>query len=217
MYMEIYFLGHSSFKLKGKTTSVVIDPFDPKNVGLKYSGVEGDIVTVSHNHDDHNQSQLVAGARKILKGPGEYEIQGVTVLGFPSYHDDKKGEEKGKNTIYVYEIDGLRLCHLGDLGHQLSESLIGDIGDIDILMIPVGGGSSLNSESAVKVAQAIEPRIIIPMHYQEEGLNQTNFGHLNTYDEFVKDMGLPVETLPKLSIKKEEFGEEQKVVVLERK
>ena len=128
--MEISFLGHSSFKLKGKTGSVVTDPFDPQMVGLKYSGVEGDIVTVSHEHDDHNRVSLVKGAKKVISGPGEYEILGISILGFPSFHDDRKGSVRGKNTIYVFEIDGLRLAHLGDLGHALSEELVEDLGDM---------------------------------------------------------------------------------------
>jgi len=215
--MDITFLGHASFKLKGRTASVVIDPFDPKFVGLKYTGIDGDIVTISHQHDDHNQSSLVVGARKVITGPGEYEIQGVTVLGFPTFHDNEKGASKGKNTIYVYEMDALRLCHLGDLGHELSEDLVGEIGDIDVLMIPVGGGASLDPETAVKVVQAVEPKYVLPMHYQEVGMNQETFGHLKGVEIFNKEMGLPVETLPKLSLKIEELGEEQKVVVLERK
>ncbi len=215
--MDIISLGHSSFRFKGKSASVVTDPYDPKMVGLKYSGVEGDIVTVSHNHHDHNQASLVKNAKKTVAGPGEYEIMGVSILGFASYHDDAKGEKRGQNTIFVFEMDDLRLCHLGDLGHELSEDLIEALGDIDVLFVPVGGEFTLGPEAAVRVVQAVEPAITIPMHYQEPGISQENFKALAPVEAFLKEVGLTVERLPKLTVKKEDLGEDQKVVVLEKK
>ena len=215
--MDIVYLGHSSFRLKGKNAAVVTDPFDPKMVGLRYSGVEGDIVTISHNHGDHNQAALVKNVKKTVMGPGEYEIMGVSILGFASFHDDAKGEKRGVNTIYVFEMDDLRLCHLGDLGHELSEDLVESLGDIDVLFVPVGGEFTIGPESAVKVVQAVEPAITIPMHYQAPGLNPESFKALAPVDDFLKEVGLTVERLPKLSIRKEDLGEDQKVVVLEKK
>ena len=215
--MEITFLGHSSFKLKGKTGSVVTDPFDPQMVGFKYAGVEGDIVTVSHEHDDHNRASLVKGAKRVISGPGEYEILGISILGFPSFHDDKEGSVRGKNTIYVFEIDGLRIAHLGDLGHALSEELVEDLGDIDILMVPVGGEYTIGPNEATNVVSAIEPTIVIPMHYQMPGLKSETFSKLTPVDSFLKEVGLTSENLPKLIVKKEELGEDKKVVVLEKK
>lgn len=215
--MEITFLGHSSFKLKGKTGSVVTDPFDPQMVGLKYAGVEGDIVTVSHEHDDHNRVSQVMGVRKVISGPGEYEILGISILGFPSFHDDKGGSLRGKNTIYVFEIDGLRLAHLGDLGHALSEELVEDLGDIDILMVPVGGEYTIGPDGAANVVSAIEPTIVIPMHYQMPGLKLETFSKLSGVEPFLKEVGLSSVNLPKLILKKEELGEDKKVVVLEKK
>jgi L-ascorbate metabolism protein UlaG (beta-lactamase superfamily) len=215
--MEIIYLGHSSFKLKGRTATVITDPYDSQMVGLKFAPVEAEIVTVSHNHNDHNQVGLVKNAKKVISGPGEYEIMGVSVLGFPSFHDTQKGSQRGQNTIYVFEIDSLRLAHLGDLGHRVSEELVEDLGHIDILFIPVGGTFTIGPEEAVSVVQAIEPAIIIPMHYLVPGLNPATFSGLKPVDAFLKEVGLSVLTLPKLSIKKEELGEEQKVVVLEKK
>ena len=214
--MDIIYLGHSSFKIKSKTASVVTDPFDPKMVGLKFSPVEADIVTVSHNHDDHNQSRLVKNARKIIDGPGEYEIQGISIIGFSCFHDNKKGEESGTNIIFVYEVDGLRIAHLGDLGHNLSQELIEDLGDIDILMIPVGG-VFLKLPTVLEIIQSIEPSIVIPMHFKVEGMNVEVFSKFEPVESFLKEVSLPVEKLPKLSLKKEELGEDQKVVVLEKK
>lgn len=215
--MDIVYLGHSSFRLKGRNAVVVTDPFDPKMVGLRYSGVEGDIVTVSHNHGDHNQAALVKNSKKTVIGPGEYEIMGVSILGFAAYHDEAKGEKRGPNTVYVFEMDDLRLCHLGDLGHELSEDLVESLGDIDILFVPVGGEFTIGAEAAVKVVQAVEPKITIPMHYQVSGLNQESFKGLAPVDDFLKEAGVTVERLPKLTIKKEDLGEDQKVVVLEKK
>lgn len=210
--MDITFLGHSSFRLKGRTAAVVTDPFDPQMVGLKYSGVEGDIVTISHDHHDHNRADLVKGVKRIINGPGEYEMMGVSILGFTSFHDNKKGQERGRNTIYVIEMDGVRLAHLGDLGHELSEELVEDLGDIDVLFTPVGGVYTIGPGEAVNVVQAVEPSLILPMHFQAPGLDK-----LAPVDAFLKEIGLAVERMGKLSVKKEDLGEEQKVVVLEKK
>ncbi|MCX7928313.1 MAG: MBL fold metallo-hydrolase [Patescibacteria group bacterium] len=215
--MDITYLGHSSFKLKGKSATVVTDPFDPAFVGIKFPTTEADIVCVSHQHADHNYLQGVANAKKVIDAPGEYEVMGVSFLGFPSYHDDKKGELRGKNTIFVIEIDGFRIAHLGDLGHVLSDQLIEEMGSIDILLIPTGGVYTIDSEVAAKVAQDIDAPIVVPMHYKSEGLSQSAFGMLEEVSEFVKAYAMPVETLDKLSIKKSDVAEERKIVIFNRK
>lgn len=216
--MDIFYSGHSSFRLKGKTATVVTDPFDPKMVGFKYPSTEADIVTISHDHDDHNKADLIKADPKIISGPGEYEIKEVTILGFPSFHDSKKGEERGKNTIYVFEIDGIRVCHLGDLGEKLSETLIEALGEIDVLLIPVGGTYTIGSREAVELVQDIEPSYVLPMHFLADGMNKTSFEKLEPVDPFLREVGLTVEKMPKLSIKKEEIDTEvQKVILLERK
>lgn len=215
--MEIVFLGHASFRLKGKTASVVTDPFDAKMVGLKYPSTEADIVTVSHQHEDHNQITNVKSVQRVIEGPGEYEVAGISIIGFQSFHDDKNGELRGKNTIYVIELDGIRIAHLGDLGHKISEDMLEEIGTIDILMIPVGGEYTIGPSLAAEIVRDIEPKIAIPMHYLVEGMDQQAFGKLSDVDSFLKETGMPVEKLPKLSTKKEELAEEQKVVVLNRK
>jgi len=215
--MDITFLGHSSFRLKGKTATVVTDPFDPEVVGLKFPKVAADIVTVSHQHEDHNQADLVKGVKRLVSGPGEYEIMGVSIIGIPTFHDEKKGAKRGKNTIYVYEMDGLRLVHLGDLGHKLHEKILEKIGDIDILMVPVGGEYTIGPTEAVEVARAIEPKMVIPMHYQMPGLNPATFAKLSSTKPFLAEIGLLVEKTDKLSVKKENIGEESKVILLEKK
>lgn len=216
--MDIIFLGHSSFKIKGKNISLITDPFDPAMVGLKYPKNEADLVTVSHDHPDHNQVDQVTVGKRVIKGPGEYEIAGTSILGFQTYHDNTKGSERGKNTIYVIEMDGLRLCHLGDLGHKLSDALVEDIGQIDVLMVPVGGEYTVGPTEAVDVVQSIEPGIVLPMHYQMPGLDPKTFEKLQPVEQFLNQLGSSSETLPKLSIKEGELLQgEQKVIILERK
>lgn len=217
--MDITYLGHSSFRIKTKTDTVVTDPFDSKMVGFKYSGVDAEIVTVSHKHPDHNAVDKVSGIKKVLEGPGEYEIGGVSIIGYPSFHDNKKGEERGKNTIYVIEADGLRIAHLGDLGHTLDDDLVNEMGSIDVLMIPVGGVYTIGPKEAAEVAGKIDPYFVIPMHYRDEGINLSEFEKLEPKETFLKEIGQPVEVLPKLTIKKEDIIDDQstKVIVLERK
>jgi L-ascorbate metabolism protein UlaG (beta-lactamase superfamily) len=219
MQMEITFLGHSSFKIKTKTATVITDPFDPQMVGLKYSGVEGEIITVSHSHKDHNAVEKVGGMKKVLEGPGEYEVMGVSVIGYPSFHDAKSGAERGKNTVFVIEAEGLRIAHLGDLGHTLSDDLVNEIGSIDILMIPVGGKFTIGPKEAVEIVGKIDPYFIIPMHYLEPGLNAQTFEGIEPVDAFLKEVGMTVERLPKFSLKKEDILEDQgsKVIILEKK
>lgn len=213
--MEIIFLGHSAFHIKGKSASLVSDPFDPQMVGIRFPKVSANIVTISHDHKDHNKAELVADVKKVISGPGEYEVEGISVIGLGSYHDNKKGEERGKNTIYVYEVDGLRLAHLGDLGHELSEGDINNIGTIDILMIPVGGIYTIGPKEAAEVSRSIEPRIIIPMHYGMPGLNPASFGNLVDEKPFISAMGLPSRVEKKLSIKADQMPEDsQEIVVL---
>lgn len=214
--MDISYLGHSAFKIKGRTTSIVTDPFDAATVGLKFPKVEADVVTVSHDHNDHNQAALISGVKRVLDGPGEYEISGTSFIGIPSFHDAKKGEERGKNTIFVIEMEGLRLCHLGDLGHPLNEEALSQIGDVDILFVPVGGKFTLGPKEAVEVVKGVEPKVIIPMHYLQDGMNQETFGSLARLDEFLSEMGLKTLRLPRFSTRAGELSsEDEYIVVLE--
>lgn len=213
--MDIVYFGHSSFKISGRDASVVTDPFNPTMLGIRYPKVSADIVTVSHDHEDHNYVSAVSDVHKIISGPGEYEVRGISIIGIGTYHDDKKGTERGNNTIYVYEVDGIRIAHLGDLGHKLSESQINLIGDIDVLMVPVGGVYTIDAQTAIEVTQSIEPNIIIPMHYKIPGLKEDVFGELLEATKFTSALGAQVEEMPKLSLKPGAVSEnEQRTVVL---
>ena len=214
--MDIIYLGHSCFKISGKDATVVTDPFDSETVGIKFPKVTADIVTVSHNHPDHNFLENVENPHKIISGPGEYEVRGISILGFPSFHDNKKGDERGENTIYVFEVDGTRIAHLGDLGHILEESTVTNIGNIDVLLVPIGGNFTIDPKDAVAVTRAIEPKIVVPMHYRSTDSPEM-FSSLATVDDFVKALGTTPEKLKKLSIKPGSLtSEEMKLVILEK-
>jgi len=211
--MDITFLGHASFKLKGKHTGVITDPYDP-SIGLKYPRAEADIVTVSHDHHDHSAVSQVGGEPFVVGGPGEYEIKGVRIVGVPSFHDEKKGTIRGKNTIYNIQTDNLFICHLGDLGQsELVSEQLEAIGQVDILLIPVGGVYTIDAQGAAKIAASLEPKIVIPMHYADPGSNLK----LEPVDKFLKEMGAEkVEPQAKLSITTDKLPEELVVVVLEK-
>lgn len=216
--MEITYLGHSSFKIKGKSATVITDPFDPVMVGLKFPPQEADIVTISHDHNDHNYLSVVQNPKKVITGPGEYEVSGVSILGISSFHDDKKGEERGKNTVYVIEIDQFRIAHLGDLGHNLTEGQLGELGEIDILMIPVGGVFTIDAQTAAELAKKIDPIAILPMHYADPALGES-FAGLAPVDDFIKNLGMQAENLPKLVVKEPLAweNEQQHVYILDKK
>lgn len=216
--MDITYLGHSSFKIKGRQASIVTDPYDSQMVGIKFSKIDADIVTISHHHADHDRADGVSAVKKVVDGPGEYEISGVSIIGLPSFHDNKKGADRGKNTIYVIEMDNLRLLHLGDLGHTLNENQIKEIGDIDILFVPVGGFYTLGPKEAVEVLKQIGPSIVIPMHYKMQGVDSQLSQKLSPVEDFLTLSGLRVEKLPKLNIKEGDLGgDEEYAVVLEKK
>jgi L-ascorbate metabolism protein UlaG (beta-lactamase superfamily) len=215
--MEIYPLGHASFKLRGKSVTVVTDPYDGSKVGIKFpKNVEADVVTVSHDHVDHNFVEGVGGTPFVIKGPGEYEIKGASVIGVRAFHDAENGATRGANTLYRIEIDGVRIVHLGDLGHTLSSAQVDALDGIDVLMIPVGGVYSLDAVKASEVIADLEPKIVIPMHYLRAGLNPEVFGQLGTLEAFFKQMGKePVAPIAKLAVAKDKVPQEMQIVVLE--
>lgn len=212
--MEIIYLGHSSFRIKGKTVTVVTDPYLAESTGLKFpKGIEANIVTLSHAHDDHNQASLIGGAPKVISGPGEYEIAGVSIFGTASHHDNKQGEERGANTIYTMTIDGVNVCHLGDLGHKLTDDQLDQIGNVDLLFVPVGGVYTIDAGEANEVVTEIEPKIVIPMHYKVEGLKY----QLAPVEDFVKEIGIAPVGDNKFTIMSDKIPEETQLVVLERR
>lgn len=217
--MDLYWYGQAMFRLKGKTQTVIIDPFDPDFVGLKLPKErEADVVLSSHNHQDHNFTQSLlnpqGGQPPVFIHPGEYEVGGVVITAISSFHDDTQGSQRGLNTIFHLLFDNLNIVHLGDLGqYKLSEDQIAQIGETDILLIPVGSVYTINGKVAAGIVAQLEPKIIIPMHYFWEGLKF----QLEKVDNFLKEMGVEgVIPQPKLSITKEKLPEEPMVVVLSK-
>jgi L-ascorbate metabolism protein UlaG (beta-lactamase superfamily) len=182
--MEITWLGHACFRLRGKEGTVVTDPFG-KDIGLSLPRMQADIVTVSHEHGRHNHATAIGGSPHIITGPGEYEIKNIFVTGIAAYHDAENGKSRGKVTIYLIEMEDLIVCHVGDLGHVLAQEQIEAIGHVDVLLIPVGGGNSLTAAEASEVIGLLEPRAVIPMHYQTAGLSTT----LDPLSRFTKVIG----------------------------
>lgn len=213
--MDIVYLGHSSFRLKGKKATLVTDPFTPESTGLKFPKVDGDIVTISHNHADHNNVSAVEGTPQIVDGPGEYEIAEVSIFGIHTAHDNKNGEERGPNTVYVISIDGVVVCHLGDLGHKLSQEQLEEIGNVDVLFVPVGGVYTIDPQEAVGVVSSIEPKVIIPMHYKVSGMKEDVYGGLGTVEDFVKEIGMEPVRTDKFTVAPEKLPEDRQLVVLE--
>ena len=214
--MDIKYLGHSSFFIRTRDAKIVTDPFNPAAVGLKYPKTEADLVTLSHLHDDHNYREGIKGEPLFVDWPGEFEKNKVRVFGYQTYHDKKKGEERGLNTMFKFEADNLSILHCGDLGHLLDDSTVEEIGSVDILLIPTGGFYSLTAQEAAKVVNEIEPSLVIPMHYQQPGMNQEIFSNLQPVGDFLKEIGAEdTQAIDKLTIKKEDLNpEDLKVVVM---
>lgn len=216
--MEIKYVGHASFLIKTKNARIVTDPFESNYIGIKFPKTEADIVTVSHSHNDHNGSAQIGGNPIILDWPGEYEKLSVRVFGFPSFHDKTQGSERGENVMYKFEVEGISVLHCGDLGHIPDNDFIDNIGEVDILMVPVGGFYTIDATEAVALVKKIDPSIVLPMHYNAFDLKPEIFGQMTDINEFLKQNGVEAaEPIDKLVVKKEELVDDTtKIVVLSR-
>jgi L-ascorbate metabolism protein UlaG (beta-lactamase superfamily) len=231
--MTIQYLNHSSFLIKTKYAGnsqikVVIDPFDD-STGFKFKSTEADIVLVSHNHKDHANvagikglephdlinDDIVAETDKpfIISTPGEFEIKGVHIKGIQSFHDGTQGKDRGPNIIYTIRNEGFSVCHLGDLGHMIDQKHVEEIGDVDVLLLPVGGVFTIGPETATEVISAIEPSIVIPMHYKTEK-HSSEFAELSTLQDFAKEYGQEDFTLKDILDVSKSVEEGTKMVVL---
>jgi len=168
--MKIKWLGHASFLITSDAgTKIITDPYVAGG-GLRYGEIEesADIVTVSHGHGDHNNVAAVQGNPAVVKEVAPVELKGIKFNGIPTYHDSAGGKERGNNIIFCFEVDGMRVCHLGDLGHQLGDKEVAELGKVDILLIPVGGFFTIDASVATEVCSKLTPRVIIPMHYKND-------------------------------------------------
>ncbi|OGY46645.1 MAG: hypothetical protein A2840_00640 [Candidatus Buchananbacteria bacterium RIFCSPHIGHO2_01_FULL_47_11b] len=216
--MYITWFGQSCFKIQGDQSTLVTDPFD-KSYGLKVPRLAADIVTISHHPDQDRDANAIKGTAPdstpfFITAPGEYEIKKTFIYGVPAYHDDKNGTVMGEITIYRIEIDGVTLVHLGDLGHQLTDAQMERLEGVDVLFVPVGGTNVLDATQAAAVISQLEPRIVIPMHYQLPGLKLKSGKKYDTIDKFQKEMGAGTEEVLKLKVTKKDLPQEDVQIVI---
>lgn len=185
--MDITWHGQACFTIKGKDATLVVDPFG--DIGLKQPKLAAHIVLISHDHFDHNNRKAVAGVDGepyVIDTPGEYESTGVMIEGVPTFHDEKEGAERGRNTVFSFTLDGIHFVHAGDLGHALSDGDVERIGDVDVLFVPVGGKFTIDPKQAAEVVKQLQPRVTVPMHYNVPGLTVSGLASAN---EFLKEVG----------------------------
>lgn len=215
--MEIKYINHSSFVIKTKSATVVLDPFS-NSTGIKFPKTPADIVTISHSHEDHSNIGGIEGSPIVFDWPGEFEYQGVAIKGIATFHDAENGSKRGKNVMFRIISEKVNVLHCGDLGHDLDDKTIEEIGPVDVLCIPVGGTYTIDAQVAAHITKKIDPAIVIPMHFQNEGLDKKAFAELQPVTDFLKLMGQSgIASVPKLSLKREDFITEisTKVVLLD--
>ena len=209
--MEITWLGHSCFRLKGKEATLITDPYDG-SIGYSLGKPKANIVTSSHPHPGHSFVDGVGGEPRVVRGPGEYEIASVFIQGIGTFHDNERGKRRGKNTVYLIEMDEVITCHLGDLGHVLSSEQVEEISRAEVLLVPVGGLSTIAAAAAAELVRLLQPRIVIPMHFKTEVVPFK----LEPVENFLKEIGLKqASPQPKLVIAKTSLPDEMQVVVLD--
>jgi len=169
--MKIKWYGHAAFLITSdQGVKVIMDPYESGAYGgqLTYGKIQdhADIVLTSHDHADHNDVKSLPGSPEVVKGSGSKTVKGISIKGVPTYHDPSKGSERGANVIFSFVVDDIRVCHLGDLGHVLSDQEVAEIGPVDLLMIPVGGYYTIGPKEATRVAEQIRPKVLIPMHFK---------------------------------------------------
>ena len=209
--MEIVWQGHSCFRIRSREATIVTDPCPPAS-GYTIGKPTADIVTLSHRHDNHSYLKAVAGSPTVLDGPGEYEISGAFVTGISTYHDARKGEDHGPNIVFIMEMEEIKICHLGDLGHTPTAEQAEEMTGVDILFVPIGGNTTLDGVRAAEVVSLLEARLVVPMHYKTEAFK----GELEPPDRFLKEMGVTAhEPQTKISVTKNSLPASTQVVMLD--
>ncbi|OGB74084.1 hypothetical protein A2V68_02560 [candidate division Kazan bacterium RBG_13_50_9] len=209
--MEIKWFGHSCFQIKTKEGTIVTDPYSAE-VGWSLPRLTADVLTISHDHFDHNAKGLV-DAQRVFESPGEYEASGMAITGVLGSHDEVGGAKRGKITMFKFLAEGTTVLHLGDLGSQLSDVQLDEIGSVDIVLVPVGGNYTLDAKGAVEVVNTLEPKVVIPMHYKLPGLNIDIKG----VDEFIGEIGLTPERAEKLLLSRSSLPEEgMRLIILSK-
>lgn len=211
--MKLKYFGHASFLIIARNgTRIIVDPYTP---GTKLLHAEineaADVVTVSHGHDDHSNTASIKGSPKVIKGSGSRNIKGVTIQGFPFFHDDVGGKSRGENVVFCFDVDGMRVCHLGDLGNIPADKQLAELGKIDILLIPVGGYFTIDAKQATQVIGKLQPRIVIPMHYKTEKSEYP----IAPVDEFIKGRSdTEITNKSEIELEADKLPEKMKIIVL---
>ena len=211
--MEITWYGHSCFRLTERSmATVVVDPFDHNVAGYDALKLKGDIVAISHDAPGHNFAEAVKGTSHVIDGPGEFEIGGVFITGVQTNGSERKKTEQPRNTLYVFDYDGITVAHLGDLRDVPTQAQIEALGTVNVALVPVGGGGGLTATRAAEVISLLEPNIVIPMHFSTPDTKIP----LDSLNKFLKEMGLgKPETQPSLKITASGLPDETRVVVLD--
>ncbi len=197
--MKIKWLGHASFLITSDAgIRIITDPYTTSE-RVTYDEIKesADIVTVSHEHGDHNNVAAVGGNPQVVRGAGTKEIKGIKFNGVPAYHDKASGSQRGNNNIFCFEVDGIRVCHLGDLGHQLGDKQAAELGKVDILFIPVGGNFTIDAQIATELYNKLAPKVVMPMHYKTERCSYP----ISPVDEFLQGK----KSVSKLNVSEVEF------------
>lgn len=214
--MDITWYGLSCFRIREGGATVICDPYD-KSVGLASPKVRADIVTISHDQPGHSSVDRVQGEMKVLRGPGEYELNSVFITGATTYHHKNSPNATERNVIFFFQFGDLTVGHLGDLGEVPTQAEIEELnlGEVDILLVPIGGGATLDPTRAVEVIGLFEPKIVIPMHYRHPGLAPELAATLEPIDKFLKEFGATApEPQEMLKVSKSGLPEETQVVIL---
>ncbi len=209
--MDLTWLGHACFRMRGKEGIVLTDPPDPKS-GHAIPKTEAHLVTISHDHPGHSSLRSVGGEPVVLTGPGEYEVQEILVTGIATFHDEAKGAARGKNTVFAIRVDDLVVCHLGDLGHVLAAADLEKLGEIDICLLPIGGSDvNLSASMAAEIVHQLEPKVVVPMGYDPEVKKKDG-----PFDRLLHELGVKELTpVPKLSVTRSSLPGELQVVALD--
>jgi L-ascorbate metabolism protein UlaG (beta-lactamase superfamily) len=207
---EIKWFGHNCFRIRAKEATVITDPVD-RVTGYSMSKQTADIVTISHEHQGHINLNAVRPEFQTVRGPGEYEMHDVFITGIRTYHDDKRGAERGYNTCYMIELEGMMFCHLGDLGHSISGEVAEAMANADVLFVPAGGKDIITPQQAAEIVGQLEPKVVIPMQYATEQGDRD----LGSLDAFCKALGVAApEPIDKLAMRSSELGETMRIITL---